>query len=77
MLDGRGNLLTTEKAIQKRAMEVFADRLDNNKMNKNLEDLEEDTNKLCKIRLKLSKINKTQPWDIEDLKKRSKKAFPK
>ena len=53
MLDGRGNLLTTYKAIQKRAMEVFADRLDNNKMNKNLEDLEEDTKQLCKIRLKL------------------------
>ena len=41
MLDREGNLLTTEKAIQNRATEVFADRMDKNKIDKNLEDLEE------------------------------------
>ena len=68
MLDSKGNLLTTDEAIQNRAVEVFADRLNSNKIDKHLTDLEEDTNKLCQMRLKLSKLNKTQPWSIEDLK---------
>ena len=67
MLDSKGNLLTTDQAIQNRAVEVFADRLDSNKIEEHLKDLEEDTNKLCHMRLKLSKLNKTQPWAIEDL----------
>ena len=37
-------------------------------MEEHLEDLEDDTNKLCQLRLKLSKLNNPQPWDIEDLK---------
>ena len=44
MLDSRGNLLTTDEAIQNRATEVFADRLEGNEMEKHLEDLEDDTN---------------------------------
>ena len=36
-------------------------------MAENLTDLEKDTNKLCQMRLKLSKLNKTQPWSLEDL----------
>ena len=76
MLDSKGNLLTTDKAIQNRAIEVFKERLNSNTMKENLEDLEEDTNKLCKMRLKLSKLNKTKPWDIEDLKN-VLKSYPK
>ena len=57
MLDSRGNLLTTDEAIQNRATEVFADRLEGNKMEEHLEDIEDDTNKLCQLRLKLSKLN--------------------
>ena len=34
MLDSRGNLLTTDKAIQNRATEVFAQRLESNKIEK-------------------------------------------
>ena len=77
MLDSKGNLLTAENAIQSRAKEVFIERLQSNKIEEHLEDLEEDTNKLCQLRLKLSKLNKTQPWDIEDLQKCVKKASPK
>ena len=36
-------------------------------MAEHLTDLEKDTNKLCQMRLKLSKLNKTQPWTFEDL----------
>ena len=49
-------------------MEVFENRLEGNKINDSLKTLEADTNKLCELRLKLSKLEKTKPWDIEDLK---------
>ena len=68
MLDGKGNLLMSEKAIQNMANEVFTERLNSNEMESNLIDLEEDTNKLCETRLQLSKLNKSKPWDMEDLK---------
>ena len=68
MLDSRGNLLTTDLAIEERALEVFENRLEGNNINDNLKTLEADTNKLCELRLKLSKLEKTKPWDIEDLK---------
>ena len=68
MLDSRGNLLTADQAIEERALEVFEDRLKGNEMEDSLKDLESDTNKLCDLRLKLSKTKKTKAWDIEDLK---------
>ena len=76
ILDSEGNLITTEKATQRRAVEVFADRMDNNKIDKHLEDLDKDTNKLCQLRLKLSKINKTKPWDLDDIKHVLKRLPP-
>ena len=68
MLDDKGNLLTSETAIQNRALDVFSKRLKNNDIEDDLKDLEKDTNKLCKLRLKLSKNNKSEPWTLEDLK---------
>ena len=73
MIDGKGNLLTSNKAIEERAMEVYKTRLGGNKIVKNLDDLEKDTNILCKYRLKLCKENKTEPWDSDDLKQVLKK----
>ena len=35
MLDSKGNLLTTDKAIEERAIEVFEKRLEGNKMEEN------------------------------------------
>ena len=67
MLDSRGNLLTTDQAIERRALEVFSNRLEGNEMKDSLKDLESDTQKLCELRLKLAKANKTKPWDMEDL----------
>ena len=48
MLDSKGNLLTNEKAIQNRALEVYSNRLKANEMEDNLKELEKDTNTLCK-----------------------------
>jgi hypothetical protein len=68
MEDKNGNLLTADKAIQDRALEAYSERLENNKIEPHLEDLEDDTNELCQIRLKVCKEKKTPPWDIEDIK---------
>ena len=68
MIDGKGNLLTSSKAIEERAIEVYKSRLEGNTMVNNLVELEKDTNKLCKNRLKQCKEKKTEPWDISDLK---------
>ena len=68
MTDSKGNLITEDEAIKERALEVFEKRLEGNEMANSLKDLETDTNKLCKLRLKLAKMKKTKPWDMEDLK---------
>ena len=68
IFDAKGNLLTTDKDIEERALEVFTNRLKGNDMKEDLKELEVDTNKLCKERLKLCKNKKTKPWDLEDLK---------
>ena len=67
MLDGKGNLLTENKAIERRAIEVYKQRLAGNNIVENLADLEKDTNKLCKNRLKLCKERKSKPWEKSDL----------
>ena len=67
MDDANGNLITSDKALQKRALHVYSDRLEGNKIEDNLKDLEDDTNLLCELRVKVSKENKTQPWTMEDM----------
>ena len=37
-------------------------------MKDNQEELEKDTYELCDLKIKLSKLNKTKPWTIEELK---------
>ena len=59
MINKNGNLLTSDKAIQSRALEAYSERLDNNKIEPHLKDLEIDTNELCDVRLKVSKRKKT------------------
>ena len=66
MLHKTGNLLTTNKAIENRAVEVFRDRLDNNTMKTHLYDMESNVNKLCKQRLKTTTLNQTEPWTRAD-----------
>ena len=68
MMDKSGNLLTSNKALQKRALEVYAERLAGNEIKPHLKDLEHDRNTLCEIRVKLSKSKINEPWSIEELK---------
>ena len=67
MMDNEGNILTTDKAIESCALEVNKERLEPNKIEEHLKSYEEANNKLCETRLKLTKMNKTDPWSIEDL----------
>jgi hypothetical protein len=62
------HLITSDKALQQRALEVYQERLKGNIMEPHLKDLEDDTNDLCEIRLKLTESNKTVQWTMEDLK---------
>ena len=68
MNDAAGNLITSDKALQQRALEVYHERLKGNPMEPHLKDLEDDTNDLCEIRLKLTESNKTKEWTMDDLK---------
>ena len=68
MMDKSGNLLTSNKALQKRALQVYAERLAGNEIKPHLKDLEHDRNTLCEIRVKLSKSKINDPWNIEELK---------
>jgi hypothetical protein len=68
MFDKSGNLLTSDKALQGRALEVFEERLKGNQMESHLKDLEQDVNTLCEIRVKITRSNKTEPWSMEELK---------
>ena len=53
MLDEHDNLLTTDKAIQDRAVKVFSERLEANPIEDHLKEFEEESNKLCEARLKI------------------------
>ena len=68
MLDEHENLLTSNKAIQERAIEVFSKRLKPNPIEEHLEEFEAETNKLCEERLKMCKLNKSDPWEEDNLK---------
>ena len=67
MSDKNGNLLTSDKAIQDRALEAYSERLENNQIEPHLKDLEDNTNELCEMRLKVCKNKKTPPWTKDDL----------
>ena len=49
------------------ALEVYKERLEPNKIEEHLNSYAEDSNKLCETGLKLNKMNKTDPWSIEEL----------
>ena len=63
-----GTLITSDKAIQQRALDVYAERLKGNEIEPHLKGLEDDINTLCDLRVKLAQSNKTEEWTMEDLK---------
>ena len=67
MLDSHKNLLTTDKAIEDRALEVYKERLSNNEMKPHLIKAEKTVNKLNEQRLKITKLNRREPWSLADL----------
>ena len=68
MLDGKGNILTNNKSIEDRAIEVYTKRLEGNPVKPHQKRAETLTNELCKARLETSRKNKSEPWVMEDLK---------
>ena len=68
MNDKYGNLITSDQALKSLVLDAYTERLKGNTIKAHLEDLEKDTNTLCEIRLKTSKMNKTEPWTMNDLK---------
>ena len=67
MLDKDGNMLKTKTAIEKRALEVYSERLKANSMKEHLKGYEDTNNQLCFERLKETKLVKTNPWSLDDL----------
>ena len=65
MLDKFNNLLTTQESLEARAIEVFSKRP--NIVKDHLKSLEENTNKLCEIKLKLLRTSNNDPWTHDDL----------
>ena len=65
--DKHGNLLTTSKSIEDRAIEAYSERLEPNQIKEHLESYENTVNKLCENRLKNTKGNKSEPWTMHDL----------
>ena len=72
MFDSSGNILTENKSIGVRALEVYKERLQANKMKDHLANREEEINKLCDQRLKMTRLNKSPPWNMSDLEEAMK-----
>ena len=67
-----GNLLTNDIAIEKRVLEAYSERLKPNIIQSHLESYETIVNKLCESRLKLTQLNKSEPWAMQDLEEAMK-----
>ena len=67
MLDPKGNLVTSEQAIEALAVETFRKRLENRKIKDNLKNIKDDKEELCKVRLEMAGRRKTPPWTMKQL----------
>ena len=72
-MDLDGKLLTSEKDVEKLAIEVFENRLRNRDMKPELSEMKEDKEYLCEMRLTIAENNKTPPWTLKELEKVSQK----
>ena len=66
IFDKKGNLVTADKAIEIRVLEVYSERLQANKIKANLITHGKNMDKLCELRLKQTENNKTEPWTMEE-----------
>ena len=69
MLDGTGNLVTSQEKIEAIALETYQKRLENRDIIENLSDIKTEKEDLCARRLEVAALNKTPEWSIEDLQK--------
>ena len=69
MMNPDGKLITSEKEIEKLAINVFENRLKNRDMKIELSELREDKEFLFNLRLEKAKQNKTPPWTLKELEK--------
>ena len=67
MLDLKGNLVTSEQAIEALAVETFRKRLENRQIKDNLKNVKDDKEELCKLRLEKAGRRKTPPWTLKQL----------
>ena len=67
MYNTHENILTSYEAIKARAIEVYTDRLRGNQIKVHVKNHEEDVDKLCEARIRLSKVKKVEPWNMEYL----------
>ena len=66
IFDKKGNLLTADKAIEERVLEVYYERLQPNKIKANLTTHEKNVENFCELRLKQTENNKTEPWTMKE-----------
>ena len=67
MLNEEGKLVTNAKEIEKLSLKVFKNRLKNRNIEDNLVEMKKEKEKMCEMRLKSAKNNKTPPWTMKDL----------
>jgi hypothetical protein len=69
MLDDKGNLVTTNSAIEELTLKMYKERLSNLKIKDDLKVHQVRQEDLCKERLEQAQHNKTPEWTMEDLNK--------
>ena len=67
MLDERGNLVTSSKAIENLTIKMYQERLEAVHIKDDLKLHEMQRENLCKQRLHEARENKTSPWNMKDL----------
>ena len=65
--DAHGNLLTSDKSIPEKMLEVATEKLQCNPMEKFCEYHEKEVKILCETRLRLTKLKSTDPWTMNNL----------
>ena len=67
--DRKGNIVTNYEGLKSLYLQTYVSRLRNRPMKPDLEGLKKMKEELFKLRLKLSKTRKSQPWTLEHLDK--------
>ena len=65
--DSSGNLITNHEGLKKLYLKTYVHRLRNRTIKEDFADLKELKNKLFEMRLELSGVCKTEPWEMKDL----------